>query len=336
MDTAGFDKLVRQIPKYGDMLLRLSDEVKEQAFDVHLKSGQPVSVCGREGVFFLREDGAVTRAVTEDLRRVSREEMQEIFVQVCAHSVFSHEHEIQKGYVLLSGACRAGVCGTAVLENGRVKSVRDVSTLVFRIPREVRGCADRLFLEGRDLRRGVLVAGEPSSGKTTLLRDIAFSLSTGKFAPSRRVAVLDERGEIGGGFDLGPCADVLRGYPKSAAFDVAIRMLSPEYIICDELSAADLETVRQSVFSGAALIASVHAGKEDLRRRPLCRELLKSGAFRTVVCLTGRGQPGEIHSIEIIEDEIHEGAGSGSGNPERPVPRTLGSGKTAETGRTSA
>ncbi len=298
METAGFDSLARCIPLFGDMLLRVPEEVKSQAFDIHLKSGQPLSICGREGVYFLRRNGKVSRALTEGLVMVSREELQEVFFQTCSQSVFSHEQEIRKGYVLMENFCRAGLCGTAVLENGEVKSVRDVSTLVFRIPRENRGCADRLFLEGVDLRQGLLVAGEPSSGKTTLLRDIAFSLSTGKFRPIRRVAVLDERGEIGGGFDLGPCADVLCGYPKARAFDVAIRMLSPEFLICDELSAGDLETVRQSVFAGVALVASVHAGREGFDSRPLCRGLMESGAFGTVAFLAGRSRPGEIESIE--------------------------------------
>lgn len=319
MDTSCYDRLARQIPKYGELLLKAPDTVKEQAFDIHFKSGQPVSICGSEGVFFLKESGQVSRALTEGLTCVSREEMQAVFVQACAHSVFSHEHEIQKGFITMGDGCRAGVCGTAVLENGGVKSVRDVSGLVFRVPREVKGCGDRLFLEGVDLSCGVLVAGEPSSGKTTFLRDVALSLSVGKFQPIRRVAVLDERGELGGEFDLGPCADVLRGYPKSEAFDIAIRMLSPEYIVCDELSSNDLEIVRQSVFAGVPLIASVHAGRKDLLRRPLCRELLKTGAFGTVVSLSGRARPGEIEAIEKAGED-HEGAGSFFADPERPVP----------------
>lgn len=335
MDTSCYDRLAWQIPKYGEMLLRVRDTVKEQAFDIHFKSGQPVSICGSRGVFFLKENGKVTRALTDSLPCVSGEEMQAVFVQACAHSVFSHEHEIQKGFITMGDGCRAGVCGTAVLENGRVKSIRDVSGLVFRIPREVRGCGDRLFLEGVDLSGGVLVAGEPSSGKTTFLRDIALSLSSGKFQPIRRVAVLDERGEIGGEFDLGPCADVLRGYPKSEAFDIAIRMLSPEYIVCDELSADDLEIVRQSVFAGVPLIASVHAGREELFRRPLCRELLKTGAFGTVVSLSGRSQPGEIEAIEKAGED-YEAAGGVFGDFERPVPGAGPCSGTEKAGRGAA
>ena len=47
--------------------------------------------------------------------------------------------------------------------------------------------------------------------------------------------MVDERGELGG-FDLGPNTDLLHGYPKAAGLDVAVRTLSPEIIVCDELS----------------------------------------------------------------------------------------------------
>ncbi len=326
MNTSDFDNVALHIPKYGELLHRLPDDVKAQAFDIRLRARQPLAVCGREGVFFLREDGTVCRGLTNGLLRVSMGEMQEIFVQSCAHSVFSHEHEIRKGYIQMSSGCRVGLCGTAVLEKGQVKSVRDITSLVFRIPRDVRGCADRLFLEGVDLRKGLLVAGEPSSGKTTLLRDLAASLSSGKFQPASRVAVLDERGEIGGEFDLGPCADVLLGYPKERAFDVAIRMLSPQYIICDELSPEDLDTVRKAALSGVGLIASVHAGREELYQRPLCRELLRTGAFGAAACLVGRAQPGEIETIEYFGGEECESNGDGPGAFVRAWDRDLESG----------
>ena len=320
MDTFSYDRLVQKIPIFCDRLLTVPDTIKEQAFDIRLKAGQPLSVCGREGIFYLGEKGGVTRALTDDLLRVSPGEMQEIFLKICGHSVFSHEREIQKGYVLLDSVCRVGLCGTAVLENGRVKSFRDISALVFRISREIQGCGDRLFLEGTDLSGGVLIVGAPSSGKTTLLRDIARSLSTGKFSPARRVAVLDERGEIEGGFDLGPGADVLKNCPKRQAFDIALRMLSPEFLICDELSADDLEAVRQSVFAGVPLIASVHGDREKVLRRPLCNSLLETGAFDTIVTLTGRSRPGEIFGIETRAGDVNEAVWCAADHAERAVP----------------
>ena len=301
MDTESFDRIAGQIPLYGARLLRVPDGVKEHAFDIHLKAGGPISVCGAEGVFFLKADSGVTRALTDDLLTVTESELREVFLTAWSHSVFSHEQELKEGYLIFGSGCRAGVCGTAVLEHGKVRAVRDVTAMVFRIPRCALGCGDRLFLEGVDPRGGVLVAGEPSSGKTTLLRDVARSLSMGKFSPIRRVALIDEKGEFQLG-DLGPCADVLKGYPKSAGFQLALRMLSPEFLVCDELSPDDLAAVRGAALSGASLLASVHASKDDFSRRPLCAKLLATGAFSTVVFLSGRGTPGEIESIQKGKD----------------------------------
>ncbi len=296
MDTMGFDRIAGELPAYRDRLLGIDDTIKAQTFDIRFHRGQPVTLCGAQGVFYLTESGA-TRALTEGLPVTTPEEMEALFLQVCGHSVFSHEEEIRGGYIDFGDGCRAGLCGTAVVENGKIKSLRDITSLVFRIPRERLGCGDRLFLEGGGLSGGLLLAGEPSSGKTTLLRDIARSLSIGKFSPSKRVAVLDQRGEISGPWDLGPCADVLKGYPKAQGMDIALRMLSPEVILCDELSPEDLGAVREAAFSGVQLIATVHAASEGLLSRPLCRALVETGAFPLAATLAGRARPGEIARI---------------------------------------
>ena len=211
MDTSGFDTVARHIPLYRERLLALPGWVKDQAFDIHIASGQPLSLSGKEGALFLGKKG-VTRAFQEGIV-TTPQQLRELFLAACGHSVFRHEEELRQGYVRLGENLRVGVCGTAVAEGGQVRSLRDITALVYRIPRQVPGCGDRLFLEGVPLERGVLVVGPPSSGKTTFLRDVARSLSLGRFGPSRRVAVVDERGELGG-YDLGPNADVLRGYPQ--------------------------------------------------------------------------------------------------------------------------
>lgn len=306
-----FDAVASQIPRFGEALCTLPEEIKEHTFDIRLKSGQPVCLCGCGGFWFLKQDGAVTKKQQDNLPVCSFRELQEIFFQVCGQSVFCHEEEIREGYISLNSGCRVGVCGTAAVEKAGVKSVREITSLVFRIPREKLGCADKLFLSGSPLRQGVLVVGPPSSGKTTFLRDLATSLSCGKFFPLARVAVLDQRGELGGRFDLGPGADILRGYPKTAAFDIALRMFSPEYLICDELAQRDLKAIRSAVFGGAAVIASVHGEEKDVLERPLCRKLFKSGAFTTVVFLKGRESPGEIASLKRAEEIWKQGVRNG-------------------------
>lgn len=216
MEPSGFDYVARQVPLYRDLLLSLPQWVKEQAFDFHFSAGQPISLCGREGICFLVGRGCVSRC-PQDAPAVTSQQIRELFLQICGYSVYAHEEELRQGYVRLGEGCRVGVCGSAVMEGGVVRGLRDVTSLVFRIPRRRWGCADRLFTGGIPVEKGVLVAGPPSSGKTTFLRDIARSLSLGRFASGRRVAIVDERGELGG-FDLGPCADILRGYPKEPAW----------------------------------------------------------------------------------------------------------------------
>lgn len=332
MEPSGFDYVAEQIPLYRDLLLSLPEPIKEQAFDIHLGSGKPVSLCGREGTLFLTPKGRTVRVGSQGIVTTPRQ-LQELFLYACGHSVFRHEEEIRQGYVRLGDHCRVGLCGTAVVDQGSIRAVRDVTSLVYRIPRQVVGCGDRLFLEGVPLEEGVLVAGPPSSGKTTFLRDVARSLSLGRFGPSCRVAVVDQRGELGG-FDLGPTADLLQGYPKAAGLDVAVRMLSPEVIFCDELSAGDLEAVASAAASGAALVASVHGEAEGLLRRPLCRALLETGAFRTAVCLAGRHSPGEIQALLTISPEGGnvrcETFGRGPADPQRPAGGDSG-GRQAET-----
>lgn len=292
-----FDRLARQIPLVGDRLLRLPGEIKAQAQDVHLKQGQPVAVCGRDGAFFLRQGGGVTRAVTPDLPALEDRQLKQIFEEICGYSVFAHEEELRRGFLEMKEGCRVGVFGRAALREGRVESLREVTGLVFRVSREIPGCGDRLFLEGADPARGLLLAGEPASGKTTLLRDVIRSLARGKFQPVRRVAVIDPRGELGWGEDPGPCADVLSGYPKGAGFDIALRCLSPEVLVCDELSEEDLPAVRETVHAGVGMIASVHGSGRDCARRPLVRALLETGAFPWLGVLEGRSRPGELAQL---------------------------------------
>ncbi len=338
MEPSGFDYVAGQISLYRDLLLALPERVKEQAYDIRVAREQPVSISGKEGVLFLTKRRGASR-LPQDGIVTTAQQLQELFLQACGYSVFRHEEEIRQGYVRLGENCRVGLCGSAVVVGGAVRSVREVSSLVYRVPRQVIGCGDRLFLEGVPIEQGLLVAGPPSSGKTTLLRDVARSLSLGRFGASYRVALVDERGELGG-FDLGPNADLLRGYPKEAGLDLAIRTLAPQVIVLDELAPRDLEAVRRASAAGAALVASVHGEAGRLWERPFCRSLLETGAFRTAVCLSGRESPGEPAAILSVTPEggggAFETAGRGACHPQRCAGRSAGSGEAPAPGPSAA
>lgn len=65
------------------------------------------------------------------------------------------------------------------------------------------------------------------------------------------MVVLDERFELSAdGFDLGACTDILQGYPKQEGLSHAVRCLSPEYIVCDELGENDFRRYVRHRFQG--------------------------------------------------------------------------------------
>lgn len=194
----------------------------------------------------------------------SAAEIADCFAEICRYSVHSFQEEIAQGFVTLEGGHRVGICGTAVTNGGRIESFKDISGLNIRIAHEVKGCADELYTRFfRSSPRSLLIAGKPLCGKTTVLRDLARRLGE-----RHRVTVIDSRNEISAShrgaptLDIGLNTDALVGCSKSEGIMLALRTLSPEVIICDELG-NDGGAVSRALFCGVKLIASVHAGSLD-------------------------------------------------------------------------
>ncbi len=231
----------------------------------------------------------------------SQRSLYDTFRRLCDYSVYSRQDEIRNGFITVRGGHRVGLCGTAACENGRITTLNDISSMNVRIARQVFGVSEELIGHLYPLEGGILIAGVPSSGKTTLLRDLARSLSLGIGCHIMRTAVIDERGELSGTYagtaynDMG-LSDVLNGYPKGEGIMHAIRAMSPQVIICDELGTEeDCRAVAQGCHAGAAVIASIHAASyEELLCRRQARALLQTGAFATVVMLESSDHPCKI------------------------------------------
>ncbi len=220
---------------------------------------------------------------------------------LCGNSLYSHADTIREGYIDAGNGIRAGVCGQAVVENGRVTVVRDITSLAIRIPRRVRGAADAVYgaMEKKGFHTNVLVYAKPGMGKTTVLRELAVRLSSG--AHPRRVAVVDTRSEISMGLEDGCMLDLLRGYPRNVGIETAVRTLSPQYILCDELlTAADADAVISAHGSGVHFCASVHADSfESLMKQPLTERLRSYSVFDTYVGLLPTWEEGKRYRMEI-------------------------------------
>ena len=204
-------------------------------------------------------------------------------------SVHTAMGEIAKGYVSSRGL-RIGICGTAVMSGGEIKGFRNLSSLAIRIPQEHRGICDgvirELYAQGYE---NTLVISPPGMGKTTALREIIRRLSDG----GTRFGVIDERNELAafaGGpaqFDLGRRSDVITGAPKDAAAMILLRGMNPQVIAMDEITKCeDAGVVRDISGCVVGILASAHAaGTDELKKRPVYRELLAQGIFRSAVVI---------------------------------------------------
>jgi stage III sporulation protein AA len=199
-----------------------------------------------------------------------------------------------------------GLCGTYVTdEKGRIR-ICDVSSLNFRISREIPGIAEKLFpkllCDGKFC--STLIVSEPCGGKTTLLTDLVRVLSNHGY----RSAVVDERGEIASCFrgipqkELGALADVLDGYPKPYGMMVALRALSPQVLVCDEIgSNEETERMLEAMNAGVPVLATAHAkDEEELFNRPQIKRLMDAGALSKIVLLKGAKAPGKISKVLTV------------------------------------
>lgn len=283
-------------PRMADILMKLTDDEKNSVREIRLRTGKPVIAVTSGGICFVSASGRLTSIYSELAVKTDEKEIEETFHRLCGYSVYSFKDAINRGYITVSGGHRAGVAGTAQTENGRVVSVRDISCINLRIAREIKGAADEIFshcfLQGLS---GVIVAGPPSSGKTTVLRDLARQLSGTEKGIFAKVFICDERGEIGAAYcgkaqnDLGINCDLLTSYPKSEGILIGLRSFSPDIIICDEIATEEeASAVESGLGSGVHFALSIHAKNEnDLRSKPILQRLLKSGCFKNIILLSG-------------------------------------------------
>ena len=274
-------------------LLSVPESVADTATEVRVRVSKPIVITGLFGSFKPSLFGVYIKPERSDIDKLMQ--------NISDNSLYSHEEDIKSGFITLSGGHRAGVAGTAVVTDGKIVSVRNISSVSLRIATRHKGASKHIGSIIKEAKGSVLIAGPASCGKTTILRDLCENLGD-------RVVVIDERKEIAAIRNGAPKlidngVDILSGYDKQNGFEIAIRTFSPEFIICDEISDREIECVRKSLFSGVRVIASAHAfSSEDLERRGLIGE----GVFETAVVLDGGEEKGRVKEIIMLGGETDE------------------------------
>lgn len=279
----GGESLLIDLGTIGGIISRSKYHIRDIC-EIRIRAGRPLVLETVRG-----------RAVLDYICTI--DEISECVKSFCRYSVHSYERELREGCITLKGGHRAGLCGTAIVRNGIFESIKDISGINIRIAGEITGCAQPLaetvFSENFT---GLLIAGRPMCGKTTVLRDLCRIVGN-----EHKLAIIDSRDEIAavyGGVpenDVGIHSDVLSGYERSEGMRIAIRTLSPEFIACDELT-GDEDSVKSCLSCGVKMIFTVHSGSLSEAKNTL---IARSGAISDIAFMGGAA--GQITERQAIK-----------------------------------
>ncbi|MBG9590394.1 stage III sporulation protein AA [Cytobacillus firmus] len=282
--------------KIAEQLQRIPPKILKDLEEIRVRISRPIELTARGVPHFLPYI-------------IDSEDALHLLNKISHFSIYTLEEELKRGYITIEGGHRVGLAGKVILEQGKVKAIRDISSFNIRIAREKVGIAQTLIPRiYRDGWLHTMIIGPPQTGKTTLLRDIARIISSGDSGsglPASKVGIVDERSEIAGCVNgipqmtFGNRIDVLDACPKAEGMMMMIRSMSPEVLVVDEIGRhEDAEAIMEAVNAGIKLIMTTHGNSlEEIKRRPTLQAILEMGVFQRFIELSRKDGPGSIDCI---------------------------------------
>lgn len=289
-------------PKISHLFYQMSDEDKAKINEIRLRNGRYLTVSVLANEFYITGKGKMSDNSCNAVL-ITAEDIDYTYKTALRNTIYSFKREISQGYIITEGGNRVGFCGTAVLdEYGKNETLKNISSVSIRIAREAIGSSNELIdkLHLNEELKNVLILGPPSSGKTTLLRDLCRQIGNEK-----RISLIDEKNEISASFkaasqnDIGNFTDVFDSYSKYYGILSAVKIMSPQLIICDEIGTKDdLEALDYAINSGVNIIATMHSNDiDDAYKKPYMKNLFSRNAFDYIVVLGTNESLGKIVTI---------------------------------------
>lgn len=237
-------------------------------------------------------------------------DLKSIVQKMSNYSIYAFEEEIKQGYLTINGGHRIGVCGKCIIDDGKIKTMKNIASINIRVCRAVTGCSDKLIpylLSDGNVINSIIIS-PPKCGKTTLIRDISRIISDGNNKynlKGKKVCIIDERSEIAACYNgipqlnVGKRTDVLDGCLKSEGIMMAIRSMAPDVIVCDEIGTyKDVESILMALNCGVNLISTIHGyGIEDLSDRAVFKDIINNKVFKRAIVLSSNMGAGTVEYI---------------------------------------
>lgn len=231
---------------------------------------------------------------------ISQTEILQIVEKLCNNSIYAYKNQMCEGFITIKGGHRVGLTGSAVMDNGKIINIKYITSLNFRVAREVENCSYSILNQVVDVKNdtinNTLIVSPPGKGKTTMLRDLIKNISNGipkiNFR-GRNCGVVDERGEIAAMYqgipqnNVGIRTDIIENISKAKGMKMLIRSMSPEVIACDEIgSKEDIQAIKEAMLSGVKGIFTMHGRNlNDIKANTYINELVENKTIEKIIFL---------------------------------------------------
>lgn len=240
----------------------------------------------------------------KDAIQISNGQIQSILNKIANNSMYTVTDQLLEGYVTIPGGIRVGVCGELVQVSGKIKTLKNISSLNFRFPHFLRNCSLKIYpyIVTHSGVKSTLIISPPGAGKTTFIRDIIYQLSNRE--KLLNILVVDEREEISSIYDGDKIfklnnVDVYTNSSKEFGFNNGIRSMKPDVIVTDEINIEkDISIIENALTCGVKVIATMHAGSTtDLKNKPSFKSILQKGLFERYVLLSNSDGIGTVDGV---------------------------------------
>ncbi len=267
------------------VILELLKNINEKDLqEIRIRLNRPIEVKINSKNHLLLENGTITTNIKYAFS-VKSEAFSHTLNKISQHSLYAFQDELKNGFITLSGSHRVGIVGTCVMENGSIKSVKDITSLNIRLSHDVYNVSKSVMPIYKNGITNTLIISPPGCGKTTLLRDLlrVFSDEFGK-----TVGVVDERSEICNKNYVGVRTDIISNCPKSIGMITLLRTMAPDIICVDEIGKSEDVSAIQELFNcGVKVVATVHAKDIiEIQKKQSISKLISEKYFDNYIVLT--------------------------------------------------
>ena len=240
-----------------------NEKLKEQIQEIRIRVGRPI-------ILKLQNLDILIEYI------VNQTEILQILEKICENSIYAYKNQICNGYITIKGGHRIGITGSAVVENEKIINIKYITSLNFRIARQVLNCSNKIIGQVIDEKNKDIYL---SNG----IDEINFK--------GRTCGVVDERGEIAAMYkgvpqnDIGIRTDIIENISKAKGIKILIRTMAPEIIACDEIgSKEDVEAIQEAIISGVKGIFTMHGRTlDDVKSNNQINKLIEENKIEKII-----------------------------------------------------